>query len=232
MAGMTIGQRLRRAIERAGLTQKEIAMRAGLEPATVSDIMNDRTRPTFATVERMVVAIGTTFGELFDEPRIYLSEEDAAVAHKFVALLNRLIANDAAQKALREPQPARRRRPDQVKDEPVVSRPGDELVLLPNEPITERQFRQGARRAFKVTTDAMIGAGILDGDVVFVRPTVDLASADGEIVVCRLDGALYLKRLELRGRQTALLNTNPRYPDIIVRETDSFVLIGVVIVGR
>ncbi len=240
---MTIGQRLRRALERAQVTQKEIAFRAGLEQATVSDIMNDRTRPNFATVERIVVAIGTTFGELFDEPRIHLSEEDAVVAHKFVALMNRLLANDAAQKALREPvrQPVRAKSPRRVADasprrrrpeSPRVTReprhPADEVLSLPNEVIPETHFRRGARRVFRVITDALIGAGILDGDVIFVRPSLDLTAADGEIIVCRLDGALYVKRLDLRGHQTALLSANPRYPDVVVRETDNFVMIGVV----
>lgn len=189
-------------------------MRAGLEQATVSDILNDRTRPAFSTVERIVGAIGTTYGELFDEPRVFLSVEDALALHKAMAVLNRLLANDARQ------------------PEKASPRPGDEVLPLPAEPIPERQFRQGARRAFKVTTDAMIGAGVLDGDIVFVSPIVDLAAAEGEIVVCRLDGTLYLKRLEVRGRQTALVSANPRYPDVIVRESDNFVMIGVVTAGR
>lgn len=211
---MTIGQRLRRAIERAGLTQKEIAMRAGLEAATVSDILNDRTRPAFATVERMIGAIGTTYGELFDEPRVLLSVEDALVLQQAVAVLNRLLANDAA------------------KQEKSIARPGDELLPLPNEPVPERHFRKGARRAFKVTTDAMIGAGILDGDVVYVRPAADVPAADGEVIACRLDGALYVKRLDLRGGHTVLVSENPRYPPVTVRENDNFLLIGVVTVGR
>src|SRR5664279_1340436 len=103
---MTIGQRLRRAMERAGLTQKEVALRAGIMTATVSDIVNDRSRPAFDTVERMVRAIGATFGELFDEPRIELPYEDGALVRGFDGLLHRLMENDSAQKAAAKTHPS------------------------------------------------------------------------------------------------------------------------------
>jgi len=221
---MTIGQRLRRAIVNAGLTQREVAARAGLEQASISDILNDHTSPRFVTVERIIAAIGITFGELFDEPRIYLSEKDVKTLSMATELNQRLLANDAAQKALR-------RTPHVVRDAPAATDPADEVLSLPAEQIPETYFRQGARRAFRVTTDAMIGAGILEGDVVYVRPTVDLANAGGEIVLCRLNGALKVKRLDARGRWVTLASANPRYSDLVITEADSFTLVGVVVTG-
>ena len=47
-----IGQRLRRAMKRAGLTQKELAERTGINEGTVSAIMKGtRKNPRFNTVE-------------------------------------------------------------------------------------------------------------------------------------------------------------------------------------
>ena len=100
---MKIGERLRRAVERAGLTQREVARRSGLEEATVSDLLNGKTRrPAFDSVERVVKAIGTSFSELFDEPRLELSAGDAILAQEFRDLLSRLLQNSATQQEMRK----------------------------------------------------------------------------------------------------------------------------------
>ena len=226
---MTIGQRLRLAIGRAGLTQKEIARRAGLQEATVSDVLNDRIRPSFATVERMVVAIGATFGRIFDEPRVSLSAEDAMLIRDFRDLPDRLLAADAPVTAATAP-PVRKRTPRRraVK---VAAATADshEVQNLPAEPIPERYYRMGARRAFAVVTDSMIGDGIVDGSVIYVRPAADIEAADGEIIVCTLNGTRYLKRLSLRGRRRVLESASPRYPALVVTRGDELALIGVVV---
>lgn len=229
---MTIGQRLRRAMENADLTQKEVAVRTGLEQATVSDIVNDRTNPKFTTVERMVEAIGTTFGEIFDEPRIYLSPRDVETLNRSTDLNQRLLANDAAQKQLRgggspatKAQPARRG--DVIRD-PRANR-ADEVVLLANHKIPEAFVRERARQAYRVVTDTMIGEGILEGDIIYVQPTIAEVEADGEIVVCRLNGALKLKKLDLRGGTRVLRNANLIYTDLTVTETDTFTMIGIIV---
>jgi SOS-response transcriptional repressor LexA len=236
------------ALAKPKLTQKEVAKRSGLEQATVSDIVNDRSHPRFDTVERMVKAIGTTFGELFDEPRIQLSAEDAELGRTFAAVLDRLLQNDAAQKTVAQTGtsiPARRRRTRktssgsgpttssttiELRDASNAMRnQGHEVENLPNEIIPEWHYRMSARRAYRVLTDSMIGIGILQGAVVYVRPTIDVAAADGEIIICMLNGTLYLKRLDLRGRTKSLESANPRYPALLVTDSDTFALAGIVV---
>ena len=217
---MTIGQRLRRAIERAGLTQREVAARSAIQQATISDILTDRVQPRFATVEKIVEAIGTTFGELFDEPRIQLSPRDVELLSRVMEFHERLLANDARQKEVRGNGAAER------------GHDADELVNLPNQQIPEHALRAGARRAFRVTTDAMIGDGLLEGAIAYVRPSTDVSAADGMIIACRLNGALNVKRLDLRGGKVTLENANPRYAPINVTGSDEFTLVGVVIDAR
>jgi transcriptional regulator with XRE-family HTH domain len=220
---MTIGQRLRLAIARSGLTQKEVARRAGLNQITVSDVLNDRRRPSFETVERMVIAIGATFGKIFDEPRVALSAEDAILIRDFRDLLNRLLAEDATPtKPKTQPRSTRARRPKRVEG-------NHEVRNLPDEPIPEWHYRMGARRAFAVLTDTMIGAGILEGSVIYVRPTIDLKTADGRIILCALNGTWYLKRLHVRARRKVLESENPRHPTLVVTDDDDFRLIGIVV---
>jgi repressor LexA len=68
----------------------------------------------------------------------------------------------------------------------------------------------GAHYALEVAGDAMINAGILDGDIVVVRET-DKASS-GEIVVVLVDqGTVYLRRLRNRGDAVALEAYNIAY---------------------
>ena len=69
--------------------------------------------------------------------------------------------------------------------------------------------------ALRVAGDSMTGAGILDGDVVIVRPLTEAAS--GAIVVARLendvtgDAEVSVKRLRRSGRVLQLLAENPAY---------------------
>lgn len=66
--------------------------------------------------------------------------------------------------------------------------------------------------ALRVKGDSMIGAGILDGDKVVVRPQP--SADDGQIVVARIDDEATVKRLSRRDGQIWLLPENPNYPPI------------------
>jgi len=55
----------------------------------------------------------------------------------------------------------------------------------------------------------MIGAGIMDGDLVVVSP--DTASEPGEIVVARVEGEVTVKRLIKKEGEYLLKPENPDY---------------------
>ena len=77
--------------------------------------------------------------------------------------------------------------------------------------------------ALRVRGDSMIGAGILDGDKVIVRPQ---ATADhGEIVVARIGDEATVKRLFRKNGELWLLPENPVYEPIDGREAE---IIGIV----
>ncbi len=77
--------------------------------------------------------------------------------------------------------------------------------------------------ALRVRGDSMIGAGILDGDKVVVRPQP--TANDGQIVVARLGDEATVKRLSRRNGQVWLLPENPAYAPIDGAEAE---LIGLV----
>lgn len=77
--------------------------------------------------------------------------------------------------------------------------------------------------ALRVRGDSMIGAGILDGDKVVVRPQ---SSADnGQIVVARLEDEATVKRLQRRFDGIWLMPENPAYAPVDGRYAQ---IIGVV----
>ena len=64
----------------------------------------------------------------------------------------------------------------------------------------------------RVRGDSMIGAGILVGDKVVVRPQPD--AENGQIVVALLDDSATVKRLKKTGRDVWLMPENPSYEPI------------------
>ncbi len=66
--------------------------------------------------------------------------------------------------------------------------------------------------ALRVRGDSMVGAGILSGDKVVVRP--QQTAEDGQIVVARIEDEATVKRLSRKDGQIWLLPENPAYPPI------------------
>lgn len=68
--------------------------------------------------------------------------------------------------------------------------------------------------ALKVQGDSMIGAGILENDLVIVRRQPD--AEHGQIVVASIDGEATVKFLEKKSHVVNLLPANPRYSPILL----------------
>ncbi len=70
--------------------------------------------------------------------------------------------------------------------------------------------------ALRVKGESMTGAGINDGDIVFIRAQV--TARNGDIVAARLDDEAVLKRYFLRADGIHLVAEHPAYPPLITRE--------------
>ena len=77
--------------------------------------------------------------------------------------------------------------------------------------------------ALRVRGDSMVGAGILNGDKVVVRPQA--TADDGQIVVARIGDEATVKRLSRKAGQVWLLPENPAYDPIDGAEAE---IIGIV----
>jgi transcriptional regulator with XRE-family HTH domain len=63
-----VGRRLREARESAGLTQQQVAERAGIDPANLSRIENGRLGLALATADALAEAVGWTLARLVADP--------------------------------------------------------------------------------------------------------------------------------------------------------------------
>lgn len=68
----------------------------------------------------------------------------------------------------------------------------------------------------RVTGDSMIGAGIMEGDLVVVDR--NRSPQNGDIVLAEVDGQWTMKYFRRRGREVVLEAANPAYPTIYPRE--------------
>jgi repressor LexA len=75
----------------------------------------------------------------------------------------------------------------------------------------------------RVRGDSMINAGILDGDMVLVRPQQE--ATNGTIVVALVDGDATVKRFERGNGHVKLVAENPAYEPIV---TNNVTLVGAV----
>ena len=64
--------------------------------------------------------------------------------------------------------------------------------------------------ALRVKGDSMIGAGIDDGDIVFIREQPEVEN--GEMAAVYVDGGATLKRVYKDGKGVSLYSENPKYP--------------------
>ena len=79
----------------------------------------------------------------------------------------------------------------------------------------------------RVQGNSMIDAGIHDGDILIIDKS-NRCPAENEAALCELNGEYTIKFVHRRGEQLWLVPANPDFPEIPVREGDSFNVWGVV----
>lgn len=78
----------------------------------------------------------------------------------------------------------------------------------------------------KVSGDSMEGDGIGNGDILVIDKSEE--PHDGAIAVCFINGEFTVKRLRIRGKEITLVPSNPKYPEIRIKEGDSLSIWGIV----
>lgn len=78
----------------------------------------------------------------------------------------------------------------------------------------------------RVNSDAMIGAGIHNGDVVIVDRSLE--AKNGKVIIAVLDGEMLIRRLEINDNRKRLLPATKKLSPIEVNESNTFSVWGVV----
>ena len=79
---------------------------------------------------------------------------------------------------------------------------------------------------FRVKGNAMIDAGIFDGDVLVVDRSIEPKHND--VVLATLNNDFIVKRLYQQAGLIKLISENPIYPPIVIKVRDDFAVWGVV----
>ena len=101
---MELGNKIKALRHLCGLTQEELANRCELTKGYISQLENDLTSPSIATLKDILLALGTTLNEFFkeeEEEKIVFKEEDFIEKQTSDFQLNWLVNN--AQKNMMEP---------------------------------------------------------------------------------------------------------------------------------
>lgn len=227
---MTLGKRIASVIAAKGLKQVLVAHDAGITPATLSNIVNDKTKhPKFWIIVSIARAIDEPVSALVPEPvRFFLKHERKLMMDAVRLLFERAMPEAAADlpgitKPLHlvpEEQAAA------TSDMPIY----DDVEELKKREIPDDLYHRGARRIFKTRGESMVDAGIYPGDILYVDPRIGLRDANRRIGVCLVDGSPTVKRIEVTENGIRLLSENPRHhPRVIDEEADKFAFIGIVI---
>ena len=118
------------------------------------------------------------------------------------------------------------KRPGQIPVVGVVTA-GMPILALENQEGTILWDGDPSCFALRVRGDRMVNAGILNGDMVVVRP--QQTADDGQIVVARIGDEATVKRLQRRGTEVWLLPENDAYSPIDGREAELVGLVKAVI---
>jgi SOS-response transcriptional repressor LexA len=231
---MTLGDRIRAAIEAKHMSQAGVAEEVGMTPGALSNILTGTTTdPSFFTVLAIARVLKEPLSALVDDPRIFWTNEELSRLRETGEWLVKRTTSEHAGTPVEIPP---RKKGRKVKSESRIHAvaAGAGMVLYPDAFEMPRaripRSKKHANAVFSVQGESMTGENILPGDLLFVHRTRDAAAAIGRIVVCTVDDMILVKRLKTRGRKLILESSHPDHKPMTVDEESSrFRLIGVVV---
>lgn len=203
---MKLSKKLSKLKNERGLTTDALSKRSGVPKGTINKILNGETRnPTVGTLRALAEAL--------DYPLAMLSDEDAVVSQpqkpagpESIPGIYRLGRGQPAPENLL---------PIVKKRVPLLGSIAAGVPVYAEETLdaTECDASMHCDFALRVRGDSMIGARILDGDIVFIHSQDDVD--DGQIAAVIIDDEATLKRVYHIKNGLQLLSENPKYPPML-----------------
>lgn len=180
---------LRRLIDVSGKTQKDVADAIGVSQQIMNVWARGKAIPRMGKIQRLADYFGVEKSDLIDEkpegPSTPSYSNIFPLQRKRIPLLGEIACG-----------------------EPIFCNEGRESYV-------EAGTDVRADFCLKARGDSMIGARILDGDVVFIQRDVELVS--GQIYAVAIDDEATLKRVyyDEATQELRLLAENPKYPTMV-----------------
>lgn len=230
---MTLGKRLRDAIDAKQIAHSWVAEEVGITPASLSAILTGKTAdPRFSVVLGIARAIQEPLSAIVDDPLLFWSAEELAKLGDFGEWLAKRTTREGAGKQL-DLRTRKKGGLGKMIVHPVAATSGG--VLYPDafelrtKPIAAKYKRMGVDAVFSVSGESMTGADIHPGDLLYVHRTPETDEAIGRIVVCTVDEMVLVKRLRIRKNTLLLESAHPDHKPMEIDENSSrFRLIGIV----
>lgn len=236
---MTLGERIRAAIDAKHMSHSWVAEEVGITPASLSNILNGYTKdPRFFTVLAIARVIGEPLSALVDDPLLIWKNEELAKLRELGGWLVTRATPETAGAPLQVPprkKKSRKKSPSaQSQVLPVAATSGGVVYPgafeLQRKRIPAKYKDLGADAVFSVLGESMTGENIEPGDLLYVRRTPETRSAIGSIVVCEVDDMILVKRLRTSGRKLLLVSAHSGHSTMTIDEDAArFKLIGVVV---
>ena len=194
------------------MTQAELAQRGCISRSYLAGVEGGRYNPSVDTLQKLAAALGTSSGALLGESALPEATEESVSAA--LALFEQLRREGRLPENLALLAPMRRI--------PLVGEIACGTPILAEENIEDwvdlpRHIH--ADYALTCRGDSMVGAGIYDGDVVYIRQQPEVFN--GQIAAVRVDDdTATLKRFYRAGDTVTLVAENPAIPPQVFTDTD------------
>jgi SOS-response transcriptional repressor LexA len=235
VAVMTLGERIRAAIDAKHKSHSWVAEEVGITAGALSNILTGKSEdPSFFTVLAIARVIGEPLSALVDDPLVFWKNEELDRLRETGEWIAARAIPEKAGKPLQVPPRKKKTRSSKSRVMPVAASSGGVLYPdafeLKKERIPAKYARLDADAVFSVVGESMTGEDIYPGNLLYVKRTPDTRSAIGSIVICQVDEMILVKRLKTRGRKLLLVSAHPDHPPMVIDEDAArFKLTGIVV---
>jgi SOS-response transcriptional repressor LexA len=229
------GDRLKARLKALRMSQAKLAELLGTSASSVNRIIREKEVPGAEKVGRLARILGTSVSYLYGDLPAEITPDDQVLLQRFAQWIERKRPKIDARKhpnvrivalfSARDRRPPAARPTTLDKSRNVADAPVSSEFEIP-----QRFWDEGARAVARAEGDSMIDALIGDGDLLYVTEQTDFDAAVGKIIICRVGGRAYAKRLMQENKRLSLGSANTRYTSININKSE-IEIIGIVI-GR
>lgn len=236
---MEVIDRLIAAVDASGMKQNHIARASGLGKTKVNKILNRKQTPTINDFIAIARAISVDPARLFTDGELVIGLAELRQAHEATQRVQKILEAwlPGAPPVAVVPSPTSLIKPPQRHDATPVraaANPNAEMIVeleTTRKQIARRFWNRGARIIARAAGHSMDGGlnPIRDGELVYLKPTRSPRTAGNQVVLCRLDDGLYLKKFEKSGAAIRLVSTNDPHVIELDARTANLQIYGVLV---